>query len=198
MLRNILKKFFHKRPSIFLADSPHYKQYSIGRFTYGYPRILESGDKNPGKLTIGAFCSISDNVTILLSGNHRVDWITTYPFNTVLAGYDHIEGHPQTKGDVNIGNDVWIGLNATILSGVIIGDGAVIAAGSVVTKNVEPYSIVGGVPAKFIKKRFEEKTIGKLLEFRWWEKDIDWIKKNIEILMSPNISQLFSEDENLR
>lgn len=129
----------------------------IGDYTYGLPTIKKFD--NNTRLSIGKFCSIADNVIIFLGGNHREDWITTYPFSGmthIWSDATNIIGHPSTKGDVIIGNDVWIGSHVVILSGVKIGDGAVIGAYAVVTKDVEPFSIVAGNPAKFIKYRFEK------------------------------------------
>ena len=145
-----------------------YHKY-IGKHTYGKPEIRF---KNPGaKLKIGSFCSIAKNCKVYLGGNHRTDWVTTYPFghiNQKIFDKFNGKGHPKTKGDVIIGNDVWIGENVTILSGVTIGDGVVIANNSHVVKNAEPYSIIGGNPAKLIKKRFTEEQIKNLLKIKWW------------------------------
>lgn len=130
----------------------------IGDFTYGKPKILYYDAST--KLKIGKFCSISDEVTIVLGGNHRYDWVTTYPFSALYKEWPEasgIIGHPASKGDIVIGNDVWIGFGSIILSGVKIGDGAVIGAGSVVTKDVLPYTIAGGNPAVEIKKDLTKK-----------------------------------------
>jgi len=99
------------------------------------------------KIRIGKFCSIAHDVTFIL-GNHRVDWVSTYPFSVFFDEASHITGHPLSNGDINIGNDVWIGKFSTIISGISIGNGAVIAANSFVTKDVPPYAIVSGNPAK--------------------------------------------------
>lgn len=165
----------------------------IGDFTYGRPKIFHWGEK--AKLKIGKFSSISSDVKIFLGGNHRYDWITTYPFSArelaeIWPEAIGIDGHPATKGDVIIGNDVWIGYGAIILSGVKIGDGAVIGASAVVTRNVSPYSIVAGNPAREIKKRFSDDAIKKLLEIKWWDWSDEKIKKNIKILCSKNVVEL--------
>ena len=158
----------------------------IGRYTYGInqerTQILQWGEG--ATLHIGAFCSFAKDIRILLGGNHRVDWITTYPFGHVFKEQfgEPISGHPQTKGDVNIGNDVWIGQNTTIMSGVSIGDGAVVAAGSHVNKSIGAYQIWGGNPVCFIKKRFDDEIIRILLEIRWWEWPEEKIVNNIRTL----------------
>ena len=137
---------------------------SYGKYTYGTLTVHWSNDNS--KLAVGNFCSIAGNGHVYLGGNHRTDWISTYPFghrhNDIFYNFDG-KGHPSTKGDVIIGNDVWIGNNVTIMSGVTIGDGAVIACNSHVVKNVEPYALVGGNPSKLIKYRFTREQIEKLL-----------------------------------
>ena len=154
------------------------KKYSIGKYTYGNPMILygEGAD-----LKIGNYCSIAKGVIIYLGGNHNVDWITTYPFPEIF-----VENVASSKGDVIIGNDVWIGRNATILSGVKIGDGAIVGANSVVTKDVSPYSVVAGNPAKHLKYRFTEEVITELLRIKWWYWEHEEVLKHIDLLCSPN------------
>ena len=130
----------------------------VGAFTYGEDQIQLHNFQEGANLTIGKFCSIANEVEIYLGGNHRTDWITTFPFGQIYKsalGRHDIEGHPATKGDVIIGNDVWIGGKATIMSGVTVGDGAVIGARAVVTKDVPPYAIVAGNPASVKRVRFE-------------------------------------------
>jgi acetyltransferase-like isoleucine patch superfamily enzyme len=159
------------------------KKYKIGDFTYGQPLVIFENDES--NLIIGKYCSISQNVTIFLGGNHRLDWNTTYPFNSLSMYFpfaQDIKGHPQTKGDVIIGNDVWIGNNATILSGVHIADGAVIGANSLVTKNIGPYEIWGGNPARLIRKRFSQEKINDLLKIQWWNWPLEKVGEKINVL----------------
>lgn len=140
------------------------------------------------KLIIGKFCAIAEGVKFIMNGaNHRMDGITTYPFNIFGCGWEKVTPTIEQlpfKGDTVIGNDVWIGQNVTIMPGVIIGDGAIIAANSTVVKSVEPYSIYGGNPAKFIKKRFSDEKIEFLLKLEWWNWSGEEIFDNLEILTS--------------
>lgn len=155
----------------------------IGEHTYGNPEIFDWTHKY--KLSIGKFCSIADNVQIILDGNHRTDWVTTFPL--FKLGLPAADGYPAGKGDMTIGNDVWIGKNVLILPGVNIGDGAVIAAGSVVIKNVENYEMVGGNPARQIKPRFMPEQIEKLEKIKWWDWDVEKIKNNALDFQSNDI-----------
>ena len=163
----------------------------IGDFTYGDPIICSwavDGEEN-ARCIIGKFCSIGGNVQILLGGNHRNDWISTYPFNVLLKEqYGYISGHPMTKGDVVIGNDVWIGSDVKILSGVHIGDGATIAAGAVVTKDGAPYSVVAGNPAAFRKWRSGAKLCEKM---KWWDWPLERIAEAVPYLQSDDVDGLF-------
>ena len=148
--------------------------------TYGQINAIVSGvDSN---LTIGRFCSIASNVVFVLQSNHRLDCISTYPFK-VKFGKEPCEA--ITKGHIIIDDDVWIGFRATILSGVHIGQGAVVAAGAVVTKDVPPYAIVGGTPAKIIKYRFPPDIIENLLKIDYSKLDDEFIKTNIENFYQP-------------
>ena len=152
---------------------------SIGRFTYGFENLSVRQWNEGASLQIGSFCSISSNVTIFLGGHHRTDWITTFPFGHIFEdelGGKNIEGHPATKGDVLIGNDVWIASGVTILSGVTVGDGAVLSANATVIKDVKPYEIVGGNPAKSLKMRFDDELVNLLLTLKWWDFPLDKIK----------------------
>jgi len=198
---NKIVNIFNKRKEVpsafFTKDFFTEKNYNIGDYTYGKPTVLY--ENNEANLFIGKFCSIAAGVTIFLGGNHRTDWVTTYPFNDLEDYFpesNNIIGHPATKGDVVIGNDVWIGRNVTILSGVTIGDGAVIAAESLVSRNVGDYEIWGGNPSKLIKKRFDENIINQLIKLKWWDWDIHLIKENISKLCSNNMELLLKIKNN--
>jgi acetyltransferase-like isoleucine patch superfamily enzyme len=161
--------------------------YQAGDFTYGGPAVWRWGE--PATLIIGKYCSLSIEIVIQLGGNHRPDFVTTYPFSAIADWPEaaDIEGHPASKGDVRIGNDVWIGMGALILSGVTIGDGAVIAARAVVSRDVPPYAIAAGNPARIVRMRFPDDVIRKLLRLRWWDWDIDRVRRYIPLLMQPDI-----------
>lgn len=167
--------------------------YEIGKYTYEMPDIKWKSDN--AKFKCGKFCSIAMNVKVYLGGNHRVDYVTTYPFGHVNQHIFNLHDgnhHPSTKGDVIIGNDVWVGDNTTIMSGVTIGDGAVVANNSHVVKSIEPYAIYGGNPAKFIKYRFSKEQIEKLLEIKWWDWDDEKINKSTSLLCSDNIDDFIN------
>ncbi len=179
-----------------------YKGCKIGKFTYGYKGLLEA---YPMAKSIGAFCSIGPGAKIY--NNHPSGCITTHPFidHPAFINWEDLpkqiamvdkygeylnnaefENSPIRKNEnITIGNDVWIGANVVILPGVQIGDGAIIAAGAVVTKDVGDYEVVGGVPAKLIKKRFKDEEIKKLQSIKWWEWDNEKIFSNIELFYQP-------------
>lgn len=164
-------------------------QVTVGRYSYGWPNFVLFDQAE--KIEVGAFCSIAEGVSIFAGGEHRSDWISTYPLRIAFglegAGKD---GLPKTKGPVSIGNDVWIGQGAKVLSGVTIGDGAVVGAGAVVSKDVRPYSIVAGNPARHIRYRFGARERKLLLKMRWWEWPIEKILQNVDLLCSRSVAAL--------
>jgi acetyltransferase-like isoleucine patch superfamily enzyme len=161
-----------------------------GRYTYGAPEVIfHEGDT--GRLSVGAYCSIALEVQISLGGEHRTDWVSTYPFRALngLPGA-YADGHPASRGDVTIGSDVWLGRGCKIRSGVSIGDGAVVGGYAVVTREVDPYTIVAGNPARVIRRRFSDEEIARLVEIRWWEWPHEEILGVVHLLSSPDISGL--------
>lgn len=167
-----------------------YPNYAIGVGTYGIPKVHDWREGTT--LRIGAYTSIADEVHIFLGGHHRTDWISSFPFPAFIEEARHIQDFGGTRGDVSIGNDVWLASGCTILSGVTIGDGAVVAARAVVTRDVEPYSIVAGNPAKHMRYRFDEKTRQALLASRWWTWPEAEIRCIAHLLCSPDFEAFFS------
>jgi acetyltransferase-like isoleucine patch superfamily enzyme len=133
-------------------------------------------------ISLGKWCSIADKITIIAGGEHEKEWVSSFPFvkhYNIEECKNYVCQMQRYKGDISIGNDVWIGNNVVILSGVTIGNGAVIGAGSVVIKDVPPYAIVGGNPAKLIRYRFADNQIKKLQAIQWWDWDLEKILKNV-------------------
>lgn len=188
-LKSGLKSVIHIKPTI------KNKNIIVGEYSYYSGNNFESCvthlyDFIDDKLIIGKFCQIGANVEFVMNGaNHQMNAVSTYPFY-IFNGWKQdppsIKDLP-IKGDTIIGNDVWIGEGVTILPGVKIGDGVIIGKCSLVTKDIPPYSIVGGNPAKIIKKRFDDEMINLLLELKWWDKSIKEINELIPLLANSNI-----------
>ncbi len=160
---------------------------SVGRRTYGAP-LLQLAEGDDQTLSIGAFTSISFDVAVMLGGNHRTDWVTTFPLRQVFDQPGALrDGHPSSKGPVTIGNDVWIGRGARILSGVSIGDGAVIGAHSVVARSVRPYAVVVGNPGTETRRRFPDHVVESLQRIAWWEWPDDVIVERVGHLCQPDL-----------
>lgn len=174
--------------SCWTRDDSQYSAFEIGAWTYGHPSVLSAAE-GTATLRIGRFCSIADGVTIMLGGNHRVDWVTTYPFNVLFHDAAHFKGHPHSKGDVVIGNDVWLGRGALILSGVSIGNGAVVGAHSVVSRSVPAYAMAAGNPARVVRLRFSEEQVRALERIAWWDWPIEKIREAWPLLLSANVDE---------
>ena len=170
----------------------------VGKHTYGAERInVERWDSNfnpRNKVTIGNFCSIAINVTIITNGNHKYHRVSTYPFGELgWIENSNIVGNAYGKGDIVIGNDVWIDEGVTILSGVTIGDGAILGAHAVVSKDVPPYAIAVGNPAKVVKYRFDQDTIDQLLQIKWWDWEDHDIKEALPLILKDDNCKDFVE-----
>ena len=182
-------------PSITVGDFTMYNDFVNDPREFEKNNVLYHYPINHDKLKIGKFCSIACGAKFLFnSANHTVKSLSTYPFPIFFEewGLDvkDITSAWDNKGDIVIGNDVWIGYEAVIMSGVTIGDGAIIGTRAVVTKDVPPYTIVGGVPAKRIRKRFPEKTISELLKLKWWDWTFKKISQNMEFIKNGDLKHL--------
>lgn len=161
----------------------------FGAYSYGIPDIREF-EGSCSKLIVGRYVSITSGATFLLGGNHPVDWVSLYPFRARFGlDYAYADGMPSSKGDIVVGHGAWIGHGALILSGVTIGNGAVVGAGSVVAKDVPPYGIVVGNPARILRYRFSEEDQARMEADAWWERDpIDLIPE-VDLLSSAKIKE---------
>ena len=185
-------------PNITVGDFTMYSDFVNDPTLFENNNVVYHYPINHDKLQIGKFCSIACGAKFLFnSANHTLSSLSTYPFPLFFEEWGlekkDVTNAWDNKGDIVIGNDVWIGYEAVVLAGVTIGDGAIIGTRAVVTKNVPPYTIVGGVPAKPIKKRFSEETISALLEIQWWNWSKERIARNIGAIQCGNIEQLKQE-----
>ena len=185
-LKNIITN-----PNIIVGDYTYYDDFEdVHNFE---KNVKYHFDFTGDQLIIGKFCMIASDVKFIMNGaNHLSNAISTYPFSIFGNGWENaMEGKAYpNKGNIEIGNDVWIGYNATIMAGVKIGDGAIIATNATVVSDVKPYTIVGGNPAKEIKKRFSPEFIERLLKLQWWNWDIEKITKNVQNLTDLDIDKL--------
>lgn len=173
----------------FVSDPTHFEKNNV---LYHYPI-------NQDRLIIGKFCSIACGTKFIFnSANHTQKSLSTYPFPIFFEEWglniQQVASAWDNKGDIVIGNDVWIGYEAVILSGVHIGDGAIIGTRAVVTKDVPPYTVVGGIPAKEIKKRFDDETIKKLQQIKWWNWPFDKIKQDLPHIMNREVDELYPQN----
>jgi virginiamycin A acetyltransferase len=191
-----LRSLFLKRPlpaQNILCQDRRYSRFEIGEWTYGEPSVVywDAG----ATLKIGRYCSIAPEVTILLGGEHHPEWVTTYPFSLVVPNVPPVAGYPHTKGDVVIGSDVWLGYRATVLSGVTVGDGAVIGAKSLVARDVPPFAIMAGNPARLVRFRFEPEQVAALLRIAWWNWPFERVREALPLLQSSRIDQFIRDHD---
>lgn len=182
-------------PNIFVGDYTVYNDFINDPRDFQKNNVLYHYPINNDKLIIGKFCSIACGAKfIFTSANHTLSSLSTYTFPLFFEEWElekkDITDSWDNKGDIVIGNDVWIGFEAVIMPGVKIGDGAIIGTRAVVTKDVPPYTVVGGVPARPIKKRFPDEVISALLEIKWWDWEKERIKENIDAIKSGRIENL--------
>jgi virginiamycin A acetyltransferase len=187
-LKNVIKN-----PNITIGDFTIYHDFKDPT-KFEAENVLYHYPVNKDKLIIGKFCSIASGTKFIMNGaNHKLASFSTYPFPIFFEEWESCQVASEAwdnKGDIVIGNDVWLGFEALVLAGVNIGDGAIIASRSVVNKDVPPFSIVGGIPARVIRKRFDDQVIDLLQNIQWWNWGIQKIRKNIPALCSGDISLL--------
>lgn len=186
----------------FLKNIIQNSKIIIGDYTYyDDPVDVHNFEKNvlymfdfiEDKLIIGKFCQIATGVRFIMNGaNHAMDGISTYPFKVFGKSWKDIPMNAVSKGDTVIGNDVWIGNGVTIMQGIKIGDGAIIGTNALVTKDVAPYTVVGGNPTKLIRKRFNDHEIEQLVHLAWWDWPIAKITKNLPIIIAGDVQALVS------
>lgn len=176
---------------------------SVGKYSYGVPTVSWARADKGRSLIIGSFCSIAAGVSIYVGvqGRHTTDFLSTYPIGMIFPIRERgVRASSAFSGDldVHIGSDCWIGRDALILAGVRIGHGAVIAARAVITKDVPPYAIAAGVPAKVVKYRFDQKVTERLLNLQWWDYPDDVLMDNSEIFATANIEDILERLERIR
>lgn len=180
-------------PNITVGRFSYYSGYYHGHSFDDCARYLLS-DEGADRLVIGSFCSIGSGAAFIMAGNqgHRNDWVSTFPFFWMpeVAAFEGAENGYRPAGDTVIGNDVWIGAEAIIMPGVTIGDGAVIGTRALVTRDVAPYAIVAGNPAKTIRSRFDESAVALLLEMKWWDWSEDQLRPAMPLLTSAKVEEL--------
>ncbi|MTI16793.1 type B chloramphenicol O-acetyltransferase [Rhodobacteraceae bacterium RKSG542] len=182
-------------PNIIVGEHSYYSGYYHGHSFDDCARYLAPDRKDVDKLRIGKYCSIGSGAVFMMAGNqgHQHGWISSFPFFYSAPGtFPLAKDGFQKAGDTIIGNDVWIGSEAMIMAGVTVGDGAVIASRALVTKNVAPYSIVAGNPARSVKTRFSEEQIAMLLEMKWWDWSEAQLADAMPIMCSEDIAGLYA------
>jgi virginiamycin A acetyltransferase len=193
-----------EKHSVYLQNVVKNPRIIIGEYTIHHDfndptdfedeNVLYLNPENTDKLIIGKYVSIACGVRFIMNGaNHKMDSFTTFPFPVVAHNWGLDMGKEEAwdiEGDTVIGNDVWLGYESIIMPGVHVGDGAIVATKALVTDDVPPYTVVGGVPARVIKKRFDEETIKLLLKLKWWDWDVQKVKANVDALMSGDVQEL--------
>ncbi|MEN9406203.1 MAG: hypothetical protein RLZ12_487 [Bacillota bacterium] len=189
VMRTVFLKNIITNPQIIVGD---YTYYDDPEDTHNFEKnVLYLFEFMQDKLIIGKFCQIATGVRFIMNGaNHALDGISTYPFKVFGGEWKKASLNVTSKGDTVIGNDVWIGNQVTFMQGIKVGDGAIIGTNALVTKDVEPYTIVGGNPAKPIRKRFDEEAIAFLVQLGWWNWPIEKITEHLTAITSADVAML--------
>lgn len=188
----VFLKPFVKSSNIIVGDYTYFDDPRNGPEKFEENNVLYNYDPTRVQLKIGKFCALAAETRFIMTGNHKLDAVSTFPFPIFGHGWEDVFSFSDVplKGDIVVGNDVWFGYDTLVMPGVKIGDGAIIAARSTVVKDVPPYAIVAGNPAKVVKKRFDDATIERLLQISWWDWDIEKINKNLSLLCHVDIDGL--------
>jgi virginiamycin A acetyltransferase len=188
----VFLKNFIKATNISVGDYTYFDDRRYGADKFEEYNVLYNYDFSKVKLIIGKFCAIAAETRFIMTGDHKLDAISTYPFPIFGNGWEsafNVHDLP-VKGDIIVGNDVWFGYDSLVMNGVTIGNGAIIASRAVVVKDVPAYSIVAGNPARVVKMRFDEKTIERLQKIAWWDWNIEKINKHLKLICHLDIDQL--------
>lgn len=188
----VFLKNFVKASNIIVGDYTYFDDRRYGPDKFEEYNVLYNYNFSKVKLVIGKFCAIAAETRFIMTGDHKLDAVSTYPFPIFGNGWEsafNVFDLP-VKGDIIVGNDVWFGYNSLIKNGVTIGNGAIIASCAVVVKDVPAYSIVAGNPAKVVKMRFDDKTIDRLQKIAWWDWDIKKISRNLKLICNLDIDRL--------
>ena len=183
-----------KAPNVQIGDYTYYDD-AQDPTAFEQKNILFNYAEFGDKLVIGKFCQIASGTKFIMGpANHRISSVSTYPFHVFGGAWrdntpPHLSQLPR-KGDIVVGNDVWLGRESVVMPGVSIGDGAIVGAYSVVTRDVPPYGVVGGNPARLIKKRFSDEWIAILLELKWWDFEAEKLVKFLPLLCDPDLEKV--------
>jgi len=188
----IFLKNFIKATNIFVGDYTYFDDVRNGPEKFEIYNVLYNYHPDKVKLVIGKFCALAAETRFIMTGDHKLDAVSTYPFPVFQQGWESAYNTLDlpVKGDIIVGNDVWFGYNSLIKNGVNIGHGAIIAAGAMVVKDVPPYAIVAGNPGKIVKMRFDDTTIERLLQIAWWDWRIEKISQNLRLITHLDIDRL--------
>jgi len=188
----VFLKPFVKASNIIVGDYTYFDDRKNGPENFEEYNVLYNYDFTKVKLVFGKFCAIAAETRFIMTGDHKLDGFSTFPFPIFQNGWEDVYSIADlpTKGDIIVGNDVWFGYDSLIKGGVTIGDGAIIASRTVVVKDVPAYSIVAGNPAKVVKMRFDDKTIERLLKISWWDWPIEKINQNLSLISGADIDKL--------
>lgn len=192
----VFLKNFVKAGNIIVGDYTYFDDRRYGPDKFEEHNVLYNYDFSKVKLIIGKFCALAAETRFIMTGNHKLDAISTYPFPIFQQGWEsafNVMDLP-VKGDIVVGNDAWFGYDSMIMGGVKIGHGAIIGARAVVVKDVPPYAIVAGNPAQIVKMRFDDATIQRLLQIAWWDWPIEKINRHLKLICSLDVDALESAD----